>query len=148
MTTRAFTGSEAMCFNRRVEAKPEPEAVVDHRTPMQQAGDFYFAKHMREEAEKKLEQERQEKLARDQRLKAQAHADRKRRQGEFIMTETLIESALDRAGLTAAERATVMQQLLETTFSAERATILAMQIVAERPQHTIPEGCVEVGEED
>jgi hypothetical protein len=147
-TTKAWTGTEEMGWNRRVEPRPEPQAVVDRRTPTQRASDFYFEKHMREEAEKKAEEERQEKLAREQRLKARADAEKKRRQAEFQFQETLIADALDRAGLTAPERATVMQQLLDTTFSAERATILAMQIVAERPQRKLPEGCVEVGEKD
>ena len=131
-----YTGSEEFCWNQRTRDRSrdnEPEVTVP-KTATERAADFYFEKHMLEEAAKKQEQQRAETTARELRLKQQAARDAANKKAAFKMQEHLIEDTIARYGLTPTEKASVMETLLDTSFTSERCEILCAEIVVRRPQ--------------
>jgi hypothetical protein len=117
---------------KRVEVEPQPVATSDRRTPTERLADIYLAAHERREAEARAEEQRKVDEWNAKRRREQREADRKRRQGEFAMTELLIEDTITRHGLTPTEKSIVMQALLDGQYTADRAEILCAEIAANR----------------
>ena len=110
---------------------PEPEVIVDTRTPTQKAADFYFDELMKREAREREEHKQRVAAALAKQQQAQAEQDRKNKQAAFIMQDNfLIEDVLARHPLTDEERQTVRQIIFETDYTAERAEIECLKIVA------------------
>ena len=110
-TTRAFTGTDEFSWNRRVEARPEPQKVVDTRTPTQVAADFYLNELMKKEAREREEHKEQVAAARAKQQQAQAEQVKINRKAAFEAAEIQIADIFIRYGVSPAERERIEDQI-------------------------------------
>ena len=143
-------GTEGYCQRTRDRSR-DNEPIPDHRTPTQKAADFFFAKHMQEQAAKNAEEQRIQREHREKIRHQQIEQDRVNRRAEFESAEIQITAVFDKYGLTEGERAGVEEKIFQHQLwsapmkAVEFATVEALRISVERPKpQVIPWGLAEI----